>query len=595
VQAQPANFWTEPYLGEGKFMRNLIILLFIVILSNVHADDKLSQAGFEAQHSEALKKLGLSTKQQIEKMRTYIPEDMTHQTVIAPLRDGSALPAEVFLPPGKGPWPVYLLKSHYGRFSPARYAKSFHKSNGKKGRVAYIFMGTRRDNDAINKTKPVRDDNDWELNDSYDAVEWCAKQPWSNGRICMSGGSGHGVCSYAAAIASPPHLVYSSPWSSGSNFRHDWTFHNGVRRGMYNWLGRKKGLLPTIREYDAEKQLANLKKQAEKVGGIPFSTSTGWYDITIEAALNYFEAFGPKGNVSVIVRNGGHVGEIEFKGKKIKPKNWIQSSHIAADLQDILFDGKKINKPSRLVYYVLGDFSDTNAPGNIYKVTNVWPVPNSPTPFYLHANKTISEKKPVKTDDYLSFEYDPKNPVPTVGGNVYESLEGNLSDPNSQNKPKFGPLDQRVLNDRKDILHFASEPLKAPLEITGKLKAEIFLQTDVPDTTITVKIIDIYPDGYEAIVRDSIVMAMYHNGFDQPAPLQINKVYKLEMDLWSIAIIFNKGHRIGIQISGSNSPKYEVHPNSYTPVNSYDNAPVAHDKIFMSDKYPSRIILPVIK
>jgi hypothetical protein len=132
------------------------------------------------------------------------------------------------------------------------------------------------------------------------------------------------------------------------------------------------------------------------------------------------------------------------------------------------------------------------------------------------------------------------------------------------------------------------------VEITGRVFVELFIDTDVPDTTFMAKLIDVYPDGYEALMLDSAIMARYWNGFDRPAPLEKGRVYKLTIDLFSTALVFNKGHRIAVHVAGSNSPRYEVHPNSFEPVDSYDNAPVAHDHVHVSSEHPSRLILPVI-
>jgi uncharacterized protein len=561
----------------------VVLILSIVACGGPAVLGAEPRAGHEAEDAKRLDDLKLSTKQEVAKARKAVPADMTYETVFVTMRDGTKLPAEVFTPPGKGPWPVYLLKSHYGRFRVIGYAASHHNRTQKLGRTVFVAMGTRRDKDALPAAKIERDDNPWEGNDCYDAVEWCAAQKWSNGRVFMAGGSGNGICPYNAAVVAPPHLVYSGPGSSGADLRHDWTFHNGVRRGMYDWLGtRTKFPVPTIRPYNAAGRRAFLKEMAAKGGGVPFSTNTGWYDLSIEAALDYFEAFGPKGNVMVRVGNGHHAGPISFDGKKVRAKNNLRADW-SAEFPALFFEGKKIVKKSRLTYYVLGDLKDPQAPGNVIKETPIWPVPHTPTPLYLHADGSAGFKAPQVAATALEYIYDPQKPIKTIGGNIYAGHEGGIG----------GPLDQRPLKDRTDILRFVTAPLTEPFEIVGKLKADIYLETDVPDTTVAVKIVDIYPDGYEAIMRDSIVMARYHGGYDKPSPLKKGTVYKLEMDMWSIAAIFNKGHRIGVHISGSNTPKYEVHPNSYEPVRTYDNAPIAHNRLHMSKTHPSQIIFPV--
>jgi predicted acyl esterase len=105
-------------------------------------------------------------------------------------------------------------------------------------------------------------------------------------------------------------------------------------------------------------------------------------------------------------------------------------------------------------------------------------------------------------------------------------------------------------------------------------------------------LIDIYPNGYEALHLDTAFMARFHDGFERPAPLEKARVYKLTIPLPDIALVFNKGHRIGLIVTGSNSPRFEVHPNSYEPVFSYDDAPVAHVSIHTSEERASKLVLP---
>ena len=125
--------------------------------------------------------------------------------------------------------------------------------------------------------------------------------------------------------------------------------------------------------------------------------------------------------------------------------------------------------------------------------------------------------------------------------------------------------------------------------------AELFVKTDVEDTTFTAKLIDVYPDGYEAILRNSIIMTRFHDGFDKESKIEKGKVYKLTIDMWSTAYVLNKGHKLAVHISSSNSPKYEVHPNTFKPVMNFNNSPVANNTIMLSKEHPSRIILPIVK
>jgi putative CocE/NonD family hydrolase len=281
----------------------------------------------------------------------------------------------------------------------------------------------------------------------------------------------------------------------------------------------------------------------------------------------------------VSVGPNSHAGEIPFKF----PRKSSKGGTGIPKFEDILVGKAKIPEKSVIRYFVMGDKNDSAGTGlgNIYRESESWPPKGTVmTPFYLKADGMISREKPSDKAGTIEYCYDPRSPAPSIGGNWMYTKEN------------IGPLDQRPLKERKDILFFASETLSEPLEIAGKVFADIYFSTDVPDTAFVVKLVDIYPDGYEMIVRESAGMARYAGGLDKPAPVEKDKIYKLNLDLWSTAIVFEKGHRIGVYITSSSASAYEAHPNSYEQVKSYENSPVARQKIHLSSNHPSCIILP---
>jgi predicted acyl esterase len=241
-------------------------------------------------------------------------------------------------------------------------------------------------------------------------------------------------------------------------------------------------------------------------------------------------------------------------------------------------------------------------------VSNTWPVPHTATAYYLHKDGSLNTAAPKDQDASLSYIYDPNDPAPSIGGSW--GLEGHN-----------GPFDQRPLLDapsvvrpsgdanvpsakgrpttisgfaRKDVLRFVSAPLAEPVGITGKVWVDLRISSDATDTEFVAKLVDIYPDGYEALVRESAMLARYHQGLDKPAPLEKGKVYGIKMDMWSTALVFNKGHRIALYVSSSSAPAYEVHPNTYEQVKSMGEAKVAHNMLHLSADAPSKLILPVV-
>lgn len=502
----------------------------------------------------------------------------TFRKEMVPMRDGVNLATAIFIPPGKGPFPAVITRTAYGIWSAAFFDTASFANQG----LVFICQDLRGDGESEGAGTVDLKSFDNEMNDGYDTIEWITKQQWSNGHVGISGQSGHGFSAYMAYLAKHPNLTAAYTNISGGNAHLYWTFHNGVRREMYGWLSQRNVKIqqwprPTIELFD-KKIYAQTVKTATQNNQTVFIARTGWYDIFAESALDYFQSFAENGRVFLRVDALGHG---RMGGKKFPPRE-IPAVWRLPNFVDVLKnpDGGGHNK-SQMLYYLMGDCSDKNAPGNRYKVTSVWPVPHTPTSYYMKEDGSLDTKKPLTTKASLSFKYDPNNPVPSVGGDVFIHKG-------------VGPLDQRALKNRKDILRFSTEPLKEPLEITGKVMAELYVSTDVKDTTFTAKLIDVYPDGYEAIVRDSIIMGRFHKGFDQEHSLKKGAVYKLTLDMWSTALVINKGHKIAVHISSSNSPKYEVHPNTFKPVNSFKKVPVAYNTLQLSSEYPSNIILPVV-
>jgi putative CocE/NonD family hydrolase len=217
--------------------------------------------------------------------------------------------------------------------------------------------------------------------------------------------------------------------------------------------------------------------------------------------------------------------------------------------------------------------ADPSAPGNVWRLAHQWPLPHDDLSLYMTADRRLERERPAGDGAALAYDYDPHNPVPTL---------------------REGPDDKPSLYERPDILRFESAPLAEPLEVTGRVQIELYVSTDVPDTTFMGQLLDIYPDGRVVKLLDRAVMARYRDGLDDPKPMAPGEVARVVVDLWSTAIVFAPGHRIGACVTSSNAWKYEVHPNSFEPVSSYDAAPVAHVVVHLSGRHASRLILPVV-
>jgi putative CocE/NonD family hydrolase len=142
---------------------------------------------------------------------------------------------------------------------------------------------------------------------------------------------------------------------------------------------------------------------------------------------------------------------------------------------------------------------------------------------------------------------------------------------------------------------FTTDELKEPLEVTGRLTAKLFVSSDCPDTDFTVKLCDVYPDGRSMLVTDGILRARYHKSFEQESLLTPGEVYELNVDLWSTSLVFNKGHRIRVAVSSSNSPRFEANPNTGNPFRADKETRIAKNTVHLSAKNASHIVLPVFE
>jgi hypothetical protein len=226
---------------------------------------------------------------------------------------------------------------------------------------------------------------------------------------------------------------------------------------------------------------------------------------------------------------------------------------------------------------------------NVWRDEETWPLPRTRyTPYYLHSQGRANS---LKGDGHLSpvgpteeppdrFVYDPNNPVPTCGGNTL------IIPP--------GVQDQRQVEARPDVLVYTSDPLTAPLEVTGPITMQLFAATSVPDTDFTAKLVDVRPDGYAQNLADGIIRARYRQSRFRPSLLTPGRVYALPLDLWATSHVFFPGHRIRLEISSSNFPRFDRNLNTGEDQATGSRCQTATQTIFHDQRYPSHILLPLI-
>ncbi|MBN1342462.1 MAG: CocE/NonD family hydrolase [Phycisphaerae bacterium] len=514
------------------------------------------------------------------------------QTVMVPMRDGLKLATDVVLPVGEGKkWPTVLMRTPYGRAGGGGLATA--GAIVTKFGYAVVSQDMRGRGDSEGEDYPVFASCGWgELQDGYDTIEWIAKQPWSDGKIAQFGASALGISANATAPARPPHLTCQFVIVAASDIYTQGATWNGTPRKSLSemWVKgtkldpRNLVLWKQHPDYDDFWKQYCPELVADRVN-IPVCYVGGWYDIFSQGTINSFVMIqnkgdkGARGNCRLVMGPWAHG---DFSTDEIK---YPSNANMRAQVPLLLgwfnkwCKGIDLDKDAKAVrYYVMGASGEEGAPGNEWRDVDQWPLPSKDLCYYFHKGGLLSPEKPTEAKASATYEFDPNNPVPTIGG-------GNL-------KLKKGPMDQREAEKRKDVVLFTTPVLAEPVEVTGRVKVKLWAKSDCRDTDFTAKLTDVYPDGRSMLVLDGIVSARYRESMSDPKMMTPGRIYEFEIDLWSTSIIFNKGHRIRVAVSSSNFPRFEANPNTGKPRDDQGQVKVAKNTICFDEKHPSHVIFP---
>jgi predicted acyl esterase len=510
-------------------------------------------------------------------------------------RDGVKLAANVFLPAGSGPFPVVLSRTPYLKDALgdlAGYSAQKYTDVG----LAFVMQDVRGKGHSEGFYEAFIPD----LEDGYDTVEWVAKQPWSNGKVGMVGASALGITTNLAAMAAPPHLVAAyvivAPYDQVLN-----TFPGGVLKDedTLGWLkaqGETQAQLDVVRGSATNSAFWNEHAMTtqRRFIRIPMYNQGAWYDIFNDGNVENFRwlqnygSKGARGNQKLYMVPAGHGGlggdksDIEYNqpGALVPPSEemrwweyWLKGTD----------NGIMKEPPVTLFMMASGRKGHPSAASHVFKSPN-WPPANRPTAYYLTGDMHLSTKAPTASDAKLSYKFDPANSVKTYGGsNLLQTA---------------GPLDQRPIGRRQDYLRFESPVLAKNVAIAGHVDMTLWAATDGLDTDFMVKLVDVYPDGYEQIILDNPIRTRYRHGRD-PDDVTLmtpGKPEELHIDLWNTAFTFEKGHKIQVTVTSSNSTKFEINPNTGEPFGTPTSREprVATNTVYFDRRHPSAMILPVL-
>jgi len=321
----------------------------------------------------------------------------------------------------------------------------------------------------------------------------------------------------------------------------------------------------------------------------------GFYDIFLQGTIEAFQRFstegGPNATASQKLVLGPWTHGAFFdrrQGQLTYPANaaWNEGQYLSAQLDwfDWCLRGYANGAAGwpAVRYYMMGDPGDATAPGNEWREANAWPPPEAgEQAWHLQPGGALAPGGAPGEAGQTTFPSDPNTPVPTVCG-------ANLT-------IAAGPCDQAPqVEGRSDVAVWTSEPLAAPVEIAGRVRARLFFSADVLDCDLAVRLTDVYPDGRSMLVLDGALRARHRHGLDHEELLTPGQVEEGWVDLWSTALAFAPGHRIRVSISGSNAPRFDPNPQTGEPFRQHTRLQPGTLSVHHGPDTPSALVLPVL-
>ncbi len=563
-------------------------------------------------------------------------------------RDGVTLRADVYRPEGRGRFPVLLSRLPYD--------KNLRRRPGDidvfVDRGYVVIMQDTRGRFASDGDEyyPLV----WEAQDGYDAVEWAAGLPYSDGQVGTMGQSYLGATQYLLAPTRPPHLKASFPASAPADFHQCWVYHSGgafelgwqipyailmardtiARRGLTATLlpelERELAAAPTpwapplSPEAYAHLPLVDWAKRLEPVAGYlgdylrhpedgppwwpvnverqhdqiaaPMYHVTSWYDIFLHGGLANFRG----------LRDRAMTAEARAS-QKLLIGPWAHlfpyTSPTSTGTGDIDFGAEALID----LHEIQLRWFDHWLKGLDTGLLDEPPVKI----FVMGENRWRDEREwPLARTRYTPYylhsrgranshrgdgSLDPRRP----GEETADHFTYDPDDPVPTRGGNtlilaMGVRDQRPVEAREDVLVYTSEVVTEALEVTGPITVTLYAASSAPDTDFTAKLVNLRPDGYAQNLADGIIRARYRDSRTTPTPLTSAEVSRFTIDLWATSHVFLPGHRIRLEIASSNFPRFDRNLNTGEDQATGTRRQAARQTIFHDQRYPSHVVLPVI-
>ncbi|MGY5309242.1 CocE/NonD family hydrolase [Nocardia gipuzkoensis] len=561
------------------------------------------------------------------------------------MRDGVELATDVYRPATGGPFPTLLERIPYNKESYGMISGWVDVLRAAREGFAVVVQDTRGRYQSGGTFRPFAD----ERTDGADTIAWAAGQVWSTGSVGMFGSSYTGATQWLAAAERPPALATISAAVTSRDYYDNWLYQGGAFRLGFalQWVTSALGLGELLRNPSAEEdRVADLRRMLDNmeevfrtlperdhstltaiapylaqwldhpdrddywerlsargpaVPDIPVLNIGGWHDLFLGGTIDAYLALRARSAQPDARRQRLIIGPWAHgatSGAFPERSFGVQAGADAADITGVqlawfkehLAGSPSTISPSPVRIFVMGP--------DIWRDEPDWPPPDIEYVDYFLGSTT--DARTSGGDGTLSastgseaasdsFVYDPADPVMTCGGATF--LPGLFIGANA------GPRDQTRTETRKDVLCYTSALLDRSLEVTGPVRAKLHISSSAVDTDFTATLVDIHPDGRAELVCDGILRCRYRTSTTRPEFLEPEKVYEIEVDLVATAYVFAAGHRLRLDVSSSNFPKYDRNPNAAVLVADARRADlvVATNTVWHDDTRLSRLVLPVVR
>jgi putative CocE/NonD family hydrolase len=557
--------------------------------------------------------------------------------VMVPMRDGVTLATDVWIPDGDEPRPTLLVRLPYGKnqFPQMMYLPS--TPSLVEAGYCVVWQDCRGMFRSKGDFRPNADDDV----DGADTIAWIRAQRWCDGTVGMYGLSYLGMTQWAAASESPEGLgaivptvtttdLYSTPWYGPGGVPHwhtvlTWSVQQSLLCEL-SALAKGTGDVDTLIQLStmlagSDALLAKLpmtdhpllEKTApwlsEWLGHpdrdefwvddsvlehldrvqVPALHVAGWFDLFVDSAARTYARMKTDGGSEaarseqrLIIGPWDHLNqEGVYHDRNFGP----MATAYAADLAGahVRFYDRHLRGYAE---------AHTGAPVRIFVMgidqwrdEQDWPLPDTQyVDYHLDGAGGLTTQLPA-TDASDSYEYDPADPVPTLGGRLIMPVPVGT-----------GPVDQRPVEERPDVLCFTTPVLDEPVEVTGHVSLVLHVSSSAPDTDFTGKLVDVFPDGRAMYLTDGILRARYRTSLAEPELLTPDQTYEVTIDLSVTSNVFLPGHAIRLEVSSSSFPRYARNTNTGGVIaeDGPDQLVVATNRVFHGPSHPSRLVLPII-